>query len=166
MNIFFFTVTLLFCLLARDADAQAVPRIKCELGTTAWCIATFDGSISMQDADNSRVWSLQARTADGASPMKIIESKACSDDADEELRIIKSDVPAGVSSADKQVTEYALNSNGCKLRFEIPQGKSAATYRQVMLYGILVGEQKSTQLFKAKEGLSNSSTVGDNGAAR
>jgi hypothetical protein len=166
MNVFFFIVIPLFGLLARGADAQATPRIKCELGTTAWCIATFDGSISMQDAGDSRVWSLQARTADGASPMKIIESKACSDDADEKLRIIKSDVPAGAPPTDKQVTEYALNSNGCKLRFEIPQGKSAATYRQVMLYGILVGEQKSTQLFKAKEDLSNSPTVGDNSATR
>lgn len=153
MNGFFFALTLLCCLVTRGAYAQVAPQIKCEVGTTAWCIATFDGSINMRDAGESRIWSLNARTADSGSTMKIIEVKACSDAAGEQLRIVESDESSTEATrSDRQVTEYVLNSNGCRLRFEIPQGKSAATYRQVMLYGILVGSQRRTQLYKASSG--------------
>lgn len=149
MNKFFFAFTLLFFFAMRSVNAQGAPQIKCEIGTAAWCIATFDGSISMQDAGEARIWTLQARTAHSDSPMKIVETKACSDTAAEQLRLIRGDKKGGASSLGNQVTEYALNSNGCKLRFEIPKGEGAATYRQVMLYGILVGSQKRTQLYKA-----------------
>lgn len=147
MNKMFGAFALLCVFAIRDVGAQGAPQIKCDIGTAAWCIANFDGSISMQDAGEFRIWSLQARTARSGPPMKIVETKACSDNADERLRLISS--KGGVSSTDVQTTEYVLNSNGCKLRFEIPKGESAATYKQVMLYGILVGTQKRTQLYKA-----------------
>ena len=150
MNRFLLALTLLGCLMAKGANAQEAPQIRCEIGTTAWCIATFDGSISMQDVGESRIWKLQARTADSDSPMKIIEAKACSDVADEQLRIVQSGESVDRLPPIKQMIEFELNTNGCRLIFEIPQGKDSATYQQVMLYGILVGSQKKTQLYKVK----------------
>lgn len=151
MNRVVFAIVLLCALAARDVRAQGgTPQIKCEIGTTAWCIATFDGSISMQDAGEARIWTLQARTDRSKLPMKIVEAKACSDAADEAIHLVEVDKKNVMSSEAPQVAEYVLNSNGCKLRFEIPKGESAATYRQVMLYGILVGSEKRTQLYKAR----------------
>ncbi|HEY5802290.1 MAG TPA: hypothetical protein VIT90_01170 [Lysobacter sp.] len=151
MNRIVFAFVLLCSSATRVVEAQGgVPQIKCEIGTTTWCIATFDGSISMQDAGEARIWTLQARTDRSKLPMKIVEAKACSDTADEAIHLVKVDKKDAMSSAAPQVAEYVLNANGCKLRFEIPKGESAATYKQVMLYGILVGSDKMTQLYKAR----------------
>lgn len=124
------------------------PQIKCEVGAATWCIATFDGSINMQDVGNARIWVLQARADRRSSPMKITETKACSDITDETVRLVNARTNAVTSPAMTQVVEYALGSNGCKLRFEIPEGESNAMYRQLMLYGILVGPEKRMQLYK------------------
>jgi|GEM_PF-5980752 len=147
---FFFASVFIFFFVIRGLNAQAAPQIKCEIGVAAWCIATFDGSISMQDAGESRVWKLHARTADSDLSMKVFETKACSEVADEQLRMVQDDRKTYALSTVNHVIEYELNANGCKLRFEIPQGKSASTYRQVMLYGILVGPQKRRQLYEVK----------------
>lgn len=137
--------------ISKSGEVMAAPQIRCEIGTTTWCIATFDGSISMQDVGDARVWTLHSRTDLSGPPMKIIETKACSDVAQEEVRLVKSE-PRGVASpGSPEITEYVLNPNGCKLRFEIPAGDCRATYRQVMLYGILVGSDKRTQLYKIEQ---------------
>lgn len=145
-----FAFMLIWALGTICVEAQGgVPQIKCEVGTATWCIATFDGSIGMDDAGDARIWTLQARTALNGSSMKIVETKACSDAADKSNHLFKVKKKDVLSYQGAQVAEYVLNSNGCKLRFEIPGGKSSATYRQVMLYGILVGSERRTQLYKA-----------------
>lgn len=150
MNRVVFTVALLCGLATSCVEAQGggAPRIKCEVGTAAWRIAAFDGSIGMRDAGESRIWTLQARTSPSGSVMEIFETKACSDDADEMAKLGRDE--DAVSGSARRVAEYVLNSNGCKLRFEIPGGESGAMYRQVMLYGILVGPEKKTQLYKVQ----------------
>lgn len=133
------------CAHAQDGS----PQIKCEVGTDNWCIATFDGTISMQDAGQTRVWTLQARTVSAGQQMKIVETKACSSNSYEGAYLVepKRNPANGVS----QTYEYALNSTGCSLQFEIPSGEGNSTYKQVMKFGILVGPAKQTQLYEVKE---------------
>jgi len=93
------------------------------------------------------VWTLQRSNAKGDPAMKIIETKDCSYNPEKTIKLIKTGTEETESGATNQIAEYALNSYGCKLRFEIPEGESNDAYRRMMLYGILVGPGKDTQLY-------------------
>lgn len=134
-------------LLGAAAGGEGAPQIRCEISLASWCIATFDGAISMKDGGDARVWTLLARGAPNNQPMVIVESKACSDYANEERRIVERGKEISFQSFRYQSFIYKLNSNGCTLEFKFPVGDVGAQYKQVMLYGILVGYHKQGQLY-------------------
>ena len=148
-----FFALILGCFLASGcAHAEGgAPQIKCEIGTAIWCIATFDGSINMVDAGQTRIWTLQSRTVRVGQSMRITETKACSSNAYEMVHLAKANAENDPANDAPQVYEYTLNSSGCSLQFEVPSGEGSSTYKQVMKFGILVGPAKQTQLYGAKE---------------
>jgi len=93
------------------------------------------------------VWTLQRSNAKDSLAMKIIETKDCSYNPGKTIKLVKTGTEETESGVTNQIAEYALNSYGCKLRFEIPEGESNDAYRRMMLYGILVGPEKDTQLY-------------------
>ena len=140
---------LLLCILAGAcAISIAAPQIRCDISLTTWCITQYDGFVSMQHTDSNRIWTLRARGSSSVPPMRRIESSDCSDFAEEKMRLVASSKKRSKDGSLFQHTEYSLNSNGCKLEFELPIGSSYQAYRQFMLYGILVGYNKRVQLFK------------------
>lgn len=132
---------------AATGGAQGAPQIRCEISVASWCIATFDGAISMKDDGDVRIWTLLARGAPSNQPMIIVENKSCSDYANEEINLSEGSREMSFKGLPYQSTIYRLNSNGCELKFEFPTGTEGAQYKQVMLYGILVGYHKQKQLY-------------------
>lgn len=121
------------------------PQIKCDISMATWCITTFDGTINMEDKGNVRVWTLQARSA-SPLPMKIVEPKACSDDAKEVL--LQGAAHEDIGGDHYEKLSFVLNENGCRLDFSLPKGETNQMYKRFMLYGILVGYEKSHQLYE------------------
>ena len=102
----------------------------------------------MHSVSGGRLWTLVPRDHSDEEPMRIIESSACSDPASERIRLIADVKKRTATGKTFQCTEYALSTNGCKLVFELPTGSKYVDYRQLMLYGILVGNERRIQLYK------------------
>src|SRR5690606_29619212 len=120
-------------------SAATAPRTRCDISMTTWCITTFDGRITMHQDHADRVWSLKARDSGDEPPMRITETIGCSDLAEENIHLISDAEELSVAGQAVQRTEFGLNANGCKLVFDVPVGPGYRSYRQFMLYGILVG---------------------------
>ena len=129
----------------------AAPRITCSISMAAWCLAGFDGHMTMRETSTGRIWVLEARNKSDDPPMRIIENLACSDLGDERMRLISESTEELSNGQTFHRAEYELSTNGCRLVFEIPDGPASRDYRQYMLYGILVGHDKRTQLYKITE---------------
>jgi hypothetical protein len=134
----------------KGAGAQGASPIRCEISMAAWCIATFDGVVSLTNAGDERVWRLQARGADLETAMTISESEGCSDSANESISLISTETEIGTEGATSDSIVYRLNDNGCTLRFHIPRSAKSGVYKRVMLYGILVGYKKAVQLYNVR----------------
>ena len=144
----------LSALVALSITSHATaPRIECQISMATWCLAGFDGTRSMRESETARVWLLHARGSVGQQPMQITESAACSSAAPDDLRLIESKIlPSTTKQSSKQVV-YSLTTDGCQLSFLLPAGPHYSDYRQYMLYGVLVGKERSTQLNKASKNL-------------
>lgn len=145
--LFLFAAQASTTLAAAAAGTQGAPQIRCEISVASWCIATFDGAISMKDGGDDRIWTLLARGAPSDQPMIIVENKSCSDYANEEQKVIERGKEISFRGLRYQSFIYKLNSNGCRLEFKLPLGDVGAQYKQVMLYGILIGYNKQGQLY-------------------
>jgi len=147
-TIFILLLVCPFTLCRAEVLSGGAPQIKCEISMATWCIASFDGAISLEDEGNFRVWRLSARGQPVETPMIIRENKGCSDSAEESIALISVGTNVRVSGANYESTSYRLNGNGCVIEFSIPVGAAGDVYRQVMLYAILVGNDRSTQLYR------------------
>jgi len=127
---------------------SGAPRIRCEIELTSWCIATFDGSINMRDAPEGRVWELRANEGMDEGPLIIREKKSCSDMAGGVVKFIGGSEIKSKTGRQYHSAAYAIGANGCELEFRWPiDEKNDAPYKQMMLYGILVGDEKDKQLY-------------------
>lgn len=79
------------------------------------------------------MWTLQRSNAKGGLAMKIIETKDCSYNPGKTIKLVKTGTEETESGVTNQIAEYALNSYGCKLRFEIPEGESNDAYRRTIV---------------------------------
>lgn len=126
-----------FVLLGMGNEAASAPPIRCEIQLTRWCIATFDGAITMTDESGNRVWTLQSRTDMSAGPLKIIESKECiavGTPMPATPRLLYRSTEGGLSTEGYQVGDAS-----CKLEFRWPvAGTADPTYRQTIEYGIII----------------------------
>jgi len=114
-----------------------------------WCLTVFDGSMAMRElTGGSRAWTLSGRLVKDQPPMRITESVDCLGDSEEDIRLIQNVQQKTASGATYNHVVYSLNKNGCTLAFDLPIGPGLAGYRQYMLYGILVGYEKKTQLYE------------------
>jgi hypothetical protein len=132
-------------------SSGGVPQIQCDISLTTWCITTFSGSVSMETRGGARVWRLQARTAASLPAMTITEAKTCSDTAEEVIERVGDRTLRQIDGIAFESAVYRLNANGCTLTFLWPAGDAGALYKQFVLFGILVGYRKETQLFKVEE---------------
>ena len=132
------------------ATAADAPRIKCEISMESWCIAQFDGKIEMRDSNRDRVWSLTAHNTAGP-PLTLIESKSCSDSAADSFHLIQREQIQARNQIAYEIVSYQINLNGCKLKFIRPLNESGGLYQQIVLFGILVGSNKRTQLYRIVE---------------
>jgi hypothetical protein len=102
----------------------------------------------MHDTPDSRIWELQARGAEMEPPMVITEAKECSDTAQPKLVLLAESHERSEGGAVHR-SKYRLDTNGCTLEFALPESSAYAEYKQFMLFGVLVGTAKRTQLYKA-----------------
>ena len=116
---------------------------------TAWCLATFDGfsHLTLHPVGGGWQWTLFSRGGNNEAQMRIIESN-CSDQADDTIRLIRDVEVKPTTGVSYHRIEYVLNTGGCSLVFELPIGSNYIDYRQAMLFGILVGSERRTQLYK------------------
>ena len=130
-------------------SSATAPRIKCEVSMAAWCLATFDGfsHLTLRPVDSGWQWTLFSREGSSEAQMRIIESN-CHDQADDTIRLIRDVEVKPATGVPYHRIEYVLNTSGCRLVFELPTGPNYIDYRQVMLYGVLVGSERRTQLYK------------------
>ena len=143
------TVAVLAALcLAWPRMASAAPQIKCTVGTASWCLAAFDGSVRMHDTPDSRIWELHARGAEMELPMVITETKECSDTEQPKLVLLAENHERSAGRVMHRY-KYRLDTNGCTLEFTLPESSAYTEYKQFMLFGVLVGPTKRTQLYKA-----------------
>jgi len=131
-----------------EALSGGAPRIRCEISMATWCIGGFDGAISLEDAGDLRVWRLSARGQPVETPMLIRENKECADSVKSSIALASTGTRVQVNGAEYESVVYRLNDAGCSLQFSIPVGAGADVYRQAMLYAILVGDDKRTQLYR------------------
>jgi hypothetical protein len=130
-----------------STSSQGSPRIKCEIEMSSWCIASFDGAISMEDLSTERIWKLQARNGMESGPLLIIEAKACFDSSSSSWKMASTPKKVMVHGANFESYVYEAK-DGCRLEFQWPAaGVDASIYRQVMLFGILVGKFKDRQIY-------------------
>jgi len=118
-----------------DGVVPGVPRIRCEIQMTRWCIAIFDGDISMRGGANGRIWTLMGRSGMDRGPLEILEDKACFGETAPERtipKLIEQRVEGNVQSE-----TYSLGTQGCRLEFHWPN-KSNSTYRRLVDFGILI----------------------------
>lgn len=106
----------------------------------------------MKDGGDVRIWTLLARDAPSDRPMVIVENKSCSDYANEERKVIERGKEVSFRGLRYQSFVYKLNSNGCSLKFKLPAGDVGTQYKQIMLYGILIGYHKQGQLYTIVDG--------------
>lgn len=128
---------------------QGAPQIKCEISMPAWCIATFGGTIALADSSDTRIWSLQSENGMPMGPLVIIESKLCSVTSDYNVSLVKRSIVKGKSERPEHSVVFELGSAGCQLDFRWPASvDNDFAYKNLMLYGILVGKDKRQQLYK------------------
>ena len=122
------------------AAPPSAPRIECEITMPRWCIASFDGTISMEDNGETRVWSLRSASEMAAGPLIIVEDAPyCSGHE-------PFDISVGASAReqvdkDQFITRtFRLGTNGCTLEFRWPAaGISDRSYLRTILYDVMAG---------------------------
>jgi len=139
---------------ARAYVAPSTPRIRCEIRMARWCIATFDGEISMATNDGSRIWTLMSKTSAKGSALHIVEDKSCIAETAPEPAppaLLYERVQRGF-----HVEAYRLGNNGCILEFNwLEVGTQESRYRQVVDYGIIIDpDSDPKQLYKFKPSVS------------
>lgn len=133
--------------LQSNDRSGGTPRVQCEIELASWCIAMFDGTINMGDGITNRVWKLQARSGMENGPLSIIEEKGCSNPEASSWKMLG---PAKIIRYDGTSLlsfKYGDTSGRCRLEFRFPSNGDSSTYKQVMLYGVLVGGSKDRQLY-------------------
>lgn len=130
--------------------AASAPRIVCEIEMPNWCLAHFGGTINMVDQGDSRVWSLQSNVFMKEGPLVIIENKACGASNPLAPKFVRQTTVETVNGQQVNSVAYEIAAGGCSLEFRWPKSKEEdRSYKQTMLYGVLIGEQeKTTQLYR------------------
>lgn len=123
--------------LSATQTSVDAPQIRCEIQMARWCIATFDGTISMTDAGATRLWRLQSRTDTAGGSLRIIEDKRCTADAARSpvvpVRLYER-VESGI-----RIETYQLGDAGCKLEFRWSAAPGPSLdYGEVVNYGIII----------------------------
>lgn len=138
-----------------QSAAAGTPRIRCEIELATWCIAYFDGTVSLIDNGSQRIWSLQGRESMRHGPLVIVENKICAGQTPISPKLNRRTVVENWKHEKLNSVEFSLNSSGCTLEFRWPvSGQDDPTYERTMLYGILVGSnEKSGQLYNAPRGI-------------
>lgn len=121
-------------------SAPAAPQLRCLIAMEKWCITQFPGKISMSDAGDRRVWSLERQDFPGAGALIIEESKYCDGVLPNAYRLEKRD--------GDDLVYTAFNSQGCGLRF-VFKAQAENVFKKGLSTIILAkvdGEWRSLQL--------------------
>lgn len=86
-----------------------------------------------------------------SGPLLIIEQKACHDIAQEKIEYIGHANVRVFKGEEYESTKYNITTNGCDLEFLWPtDSRSVRMYKQTMRFGVLVGYDKTRQLYNVE----------------